>query len=181
MTVRLTIILATLCMLAWTSPAQARMERVCPGAHPAGMELACGKANLHRATSMLRFLRMYPKAGTRHDRAILERDGKWLQKYALRHISHAQSRMLPSIPHKSGWLCIHSHEGSWTDSGDPYWGGLQMDRSFMTTYGSDMIRRFHGYANVWPAWAQMVVAERAFSSGRGYGPWPNTARYCGLL
>ena len=56
-----------------------------------------------------------------------------------------------------------------------------MDRGFMETYGSDFIARFHGYANVWPVWAQMVAAERAYSSGRGYGPWPNTARSCGLL
>ena len=30
---------------------------------------------------------------------------------------------------------------AWNDSGDPYWGGLQMDRGFMRAYGSDMIAR----------------------------------------
>ena len=34
-------------------------------------------------------------------------------------------------PHYNTWLCIKSHEGSWQDSGAPYWGGLQMDWSFM--------------------------------------------------
>jgi hypothetical protein len=34
-----------------------------------------------------------------------------------------------------GLLCIHSHEGSWSDSGSPYWGGLQMDYSFQSAYG----------------------------------------------
>jgi len=28
---------------------------------------------------------------------------------------------------------------------------------------------------------QMWVAERAYRNGRGFYPWPNTARYCGLI
>lgn len=78
------------------------------------------------------------------------------------------------------WTCIHNHEGAWNDSGDPYWGGLQMDRSFMSSYGSDMIRKYGGYANVWSPRDQMIVAERAYYSGRGFGPWPNTRRMCGI-
>jgi hypothetical protein len=27
----------------------------------------------------------------------------------------------------------------------------------------------------------MWVAERAYRSGRGFYPWPNTARACGLI
>jgi hypothetical protein len=86
-----------------------------------------------------------------------------------------------SVGNTSAWECIHSHEGSWTDSGDPFWGGLQMDRGFMETYGADMIRKYGGYANLWSPQDQMIVAQRAYSSGRGYGPWPNTAQICGLL
>jgi hypothetical protein len=83
-------------------------------------------------------------------------------------------------PHKSAWLCIHRFEGSWSDSGDPYWGGLQMDRGFMLTYApSTLLRR--GWANRWTPVEQMWVAERAMRSGRGYSPWPNTARFCGLI
>ena len=79
------------------------------------------------------------------------------------------------------WMCIHSYEGSWQDAGDPYWGGLQMDRQFMRTYGSDMIAKHDGgLANTWEPWEQVVVAERAYAT-RGFTPWPNTARYCGLL
>jgi hypothetical protein len=96
-------------------------------------------------------------------------------------LAYVKRNALARPAHYSAWLCIHSYEGAWNDSGDPYWGGLQMDRGFMATYGSDMIRRYHGFANVWPPLAQMVVAERAFASGRGFSPWPNTARYCGLL
>lgn len=83
-------------------------------------------------------------------------------------------------PHKSGWLCIHRYEGRWTDGGDPYWGGLQMDRGFMSTYAPKVLLR-KGWANRWSVIDQMWVAERAHRSGRGYWPWPNTARFCGLL
>ena len=83
-------------------------------------------------------------------------------------------------PHKRGWLCIHHFEASWRDGNDPYWGGLQMDRSFMRSYAPRLLLR-RGWANRWTALEQMWVAERAHRSGRGYGPWPNTARYCGLL
>lgn len=98
-------------------------------------------------------------------------------------------RWLRSLPtaiawpaHYREWLCIHHYEGPWNDTGDPYWGGLQMDRSFMESYGGDVIRRHHGgFANTWTPLEQMTVAERAFRAGRGFGPWPNTARMCGLL
>ncbi|HSC50184.1 MAG TPA: hypothetical protein VLD16_07970 [Gaiellaceae bacterium] len=83
-------------------------------------------------------------------------------------------------PHKAALLCIHRLEGSWADSGDPYWGGLQMDRSFMQTYAPAVLLR-RGWANRWTPLEQLWVAERALRSGRGYSPWPNTARYCGLL
>ena len=77
------------------------------------------------------------------------------------------------------WMCIHDHEGAWTDPGDPYRGGLQMDSGFMRTYGSDLLRRY-GTADHWPPAAQVAVAERAYRT-RGFNPWPNTARACGVL
>jgi hypothetical protein len=90
------------------------------------------------------------------------------------------TRLAAHPPHKGGWLCIHHYEGSWSDSGDPYWGGLQMDRGFMRTYAPRVLLR-RGWANRWTPLEQMWVAERAHRSGRGYWPWPNTARYCGLI
>jgi hypothetical protein len=70
-------------------------------------------------------------------------------------------------PHQRDWLCIHRYEGSWSDSGDPYWGGLQMDRGFMEGYAPhDLLRR--GWANHWSPLEQMWVAERAYHSGRGF-------------
>lgn len=92
----------------------------------------------------------------------------------------AVARVAANPPHRQGWLCIHRYEGSWRDANDPYWGGLQMNRGFMGSYAPwSLLRR--GWANTWTPLEQMWVAERAFRSGRGYGPWPNTARSCGLL
>src|SRR5207302_1578247 len=43
-------------------------------------------------------------------------------------------------PHLSAWLCIHQYEGSWTDDGAPYYGGLQMDLGFQARYGRSLLR-----------------------------------------
>jgi hypothetical protein len=82
-------------------------------------------------------------------------------------------------PHKRQWLCIHHYEGSWKDPSAPYYGGLQMDLEFQATYGRPLLRR-KGTADHWTPIEQMWVAERAHRT-RGFWPWPNTARYCGLL
>ena len=79
-----------------------------------------------------------------------------------------------------GFQCIHRHEGAWNDPGAPYWGGLQMDLEFQRTYGREFLFAF-GTADRWPPALQIAVAIRAYLSGRGWHPWPNTARACGLL
>jgi hypothetical protein len=81
-------------------------------------------------------------------------------------------------PRLRDWLCIHRYEGSWVDSGSPYWGGLQMDLSFQQTYGGWLLSH-KGTADHWSPLEQIWVAERA-SRSRGFSPWPNTARDCGL-
>ena len=79
------------------------------------------------------------------------------------------------------WRCIHRGEGAWDeDNGNGYYGGLQMDLSFQRSYGGEFYRRF-GTADKWPVRAQLIAAERAYQSGRGFYPWPQTARACGLL
>jgi hypothetical protein len=83
-------------------------------------------------------------------------------------------------PHARAWECIHHYEGSWTDGNAPYYGGLQMDLGFQRRYGRALLAR-KGTANHWTPLEQMWVAERALRAGRGFYPWPNTARYCGLL
>jgi hypothetical protein len=89
-------------------------------------------------------------------------------------------RQAANPPHRSGWLCIQRHEGAWKDPNPPYYGGLQMDISFQRTYGRELLRR-KGTAENWTPLEQMWVAERAHRSGRGFYPWPNTARHCGLI
>jgi hypothetical protein len=79
------------------------------------------------------------------------------------------------------FTCIHGYEGAWTsNSGNGYYGGLQMDYGFMQRYGTEYLQRW-GTADRWPAWAQIAASVRAYQSGRGFYPWPNTARACGLL
>ncbi len=83
-------------------------------------------------------------------------------------------------PHYDEWMCIHRYEGSWVDPDAPYYGGLQMDLSFQRAYGGELLER-KGTADNWSPLEQMWVAERAHASGRGFYPWPNTARYCNLF
>ncbi len=84
-------------------------------------------------------------------------------------------------PHRRQWLCIHRFEGHWrARTGNGYYGGLQMDIAFQRRYGHWLLRR-KGTADKWTPLEQMWVAERAHRSGRGFYPWPNTARFCGLI
>ena len=99
--------------------------------------------------------------------------------HAWRQREHAVWRRANHPPGLNAWLCIHHYEGSWTDSGGPYWGGLQMDLGFQATYGGWLLRH-KGTADHWSPLEQIWVAVRA-SHTRGFSPWPNTARYCGVL
>jgi hypothetical protein len=78
------------------------------------------------------------------------------------------------------FTCIHRYEGSWTDGGAPYYGGLQMDLQFQRAYGREFLRAF-GTAENWPPSLQIAVAIKGYLAGRGFHPWPVTARRCGLL
>lgn len=83
----------------------------------------------------------------------------------------------------AGLLCIHGYEGSWTayNSSGPYYGGLQMDSSFMQHWGSDMLSKYGGRdARSWSPQDQLIVGARAVAH-IGYSPWPTTARMCHLL
>jgi hypothetical protein len=99
---------------------------------------------------------------------------------AWRRLASNLRRRAQNPPHKQAWLCIHRFEGSWRDPDPPYFGGLQMDVQFQRTYGAGIFR-LKGTADHWTPIEQMWAAERAHRSGRGFYPWPNTARYCGLI
>lgn len=80
----------------------------------------------------------------------------------------------------SAFYCIHRYEGPWNaNTGNGFYGGLQMDWSFMRAHGADFLARW-GTADRWPVWAQIEAASRAHRT-RGFSPWPNTARSCGLI
>ena len=99
-------------------------------------------------------------------------------RFWLRHAARAR-RTAFHPPHLAAWLCIHRYEGAWSDGGDPYWGGLQMDRGFMLRYApASLLRR--GWANAWSPIEQMWVAERALRSGVSFSAWPNSSRMCGI-
>ena len=104
--------------------------------------------------------------------------GKWALRLWRNRAAEARQRARHP-PHRREWLCIHRYEGSWRDTGAPYYGGLQMDIEFQATYGRELLRR-KGTAEHWTPLEQMWVAERAYRT-RGFWPWPNTARFCGLL
>jgi hypothetical protein len=84
-------------------------------------------------------------------------------------------------PHERQFRCIHRHEGGWeADTGNGYYGGLQMDIAFQRAYGRRLLRT-KGTADNWTPFEQIWVGERALRAGRGYHPWPVAARRCGLL
>ena len=105
-----------------------------------------------------------------------------LTTWRTRHVQAHKARSACPVrpPHYAAWLCIHRGEGSWTsNTGNGFYGGLQMDYGFQSTYGPELLRS-KGTADNWTPLEQMWVAERAWRS-RGFYPWPNTARMCGLL
>lgn len=109
---------------------------------------------------------------------------KWVRDLWRKRAARAE-RQAKNPPHRDEWLCIHRYErnpaqGWGTRTGNGYFGGLQMDIHFQRTYGPELLR-LKGTAEAWTPVEQMWVAERAYRSGRGFHPWPNTARYCGLL
>jgi len=99
---------------------------------------------------------------------------------AWKRVAVRTRRRAQNPPHRRQWLCIHRYEASWTDPNPPYYGGLQMDLSFQRAYAPALLGR-KGTADHWTPLEQMWAAERAHRAGRGFYPWPNTARYCGLI
>jgi len=135
----------------------------------------------------LNLRRIYPGTVTRRFASARAKSGTATLELWQRRLAAATVQVLrfgrPSIPSalNTAFLCIHHYEGGWSsNTGNGYYGGLQMDIGFQRSYGSDYLTRW-GTADNWPAWAQLQVAARAYRSGRGFYPWPNTARACGLM
>jgi hypothetical protein len=137
----------------------------------------------------LRLRRIYPGTVTRGFAHARRRTGAgtlrlWQERSALAALAvaeHAARRA--DVPDwlRDAFACIHRYEGAWdANSGNGYYGGLQMDIGFQRFYGRPFLHRW-GTADNWPVWAQIEAAAHAYRSGRGFGPWPRTARACGLL
>lgn len=133
----------------------------------------------HMTWKWQRLMGIRPTTSWKHERKAGTAYQKWIRHLWYKR-AHTAWRHAMNPPHEAAWKCIHRYEGAWTDSGAPYYGGLQMDLSFQRAYGSDLLRR-KGTADHWTPIEQMWVAERAYRSGRGFYPWPNTARSCGLI
>jgi hypothetical protein len=168
----LAVVAATIATVALASPAQARgIDRVSLSTILRQTDRYMVETRaIHHVTGRLRRGRFY-RIDRRHpEKSYVVWSGR---------LTRAR-RVLNSPPHRQAWECIHRYEGSWTDSGGPYYGGLQMDWGFMNTYGGWLLAR-RGPANRWSPAQQMWVAERALQHGRGFYPWPNSARMCGLI
>lgn len=84
------------------------------------------------------------------------------------------------------WLanadCVYQYErgahGWETRTGNGYYGGMQADMDFQRTYAPGYLSRW-GTADRWPWWAQLHMAYNGWVA-RGWNPWPNTSRLCGL-
>jgi hypothetical protein len=104
---------------------------------------------------------------------------RWMAHHFAKRDHHylaVRHRLFPKL------RCIHSYEGSWDayNAAGPYYGGFQMDASFMEHWGADKLHKYHGAdARSWSVHDQMAVASRAVLH-IGFSPWPNTAAMCGL-
>jgi len=77
-------------------------------------------------------------------------------------------------PNYHGWMAVASCESERTwdiNTGNGYYGGLQMDRDFARTYDPAAYAQL-GTPDRWPVWRQMRAADRAYET-RGLRPWPN--------
>ncbi|WP_217912747.1 transglycosylase family protein [Miltoncostaea marina] len=121
------------------------------------------------------------EAGRRAQLARLRTLSRWLAARTER-VRPQERPLSERLRHYDALACIAGHEsgGRWDIStGNGYYGGLQMDVAFQRTYAPDLLRR-KGTADNWTMEEQMRTAQRAIRT-RGFTPWPNTARMCGLL
>jgi hypothetical protein len=157
---------------------------------PDGSSAESARKTVHIDVGMVEAIRHY-RATTRRLQSVM--DHRVVRLTPLRHASlrrvhtvwrkravTVKRRFEAGPRHRRGWMCIHRYEGAWSDDRSPYYGGLQMDIGFQRHYGG-MLFRAKGTADNWTPLEQMWVAERAHRSGRGFYPWRNTARTCGLI
>ena len=166
-------------------------------AAPTGAGLARTTARVTQADHqrVLRKIARYRRTAWRLESLVMARrtpssGAAWrLRDYRFRvHVLRGWRRRATAVwrrfsnpPNEAAWECIHRGEGAWDgNTGNGFYGGLQMDLEFQRTYAPRFLLR-KGTADRWTRLEQIWVAERARQRGRGFYPWPNTARACGLL
>lgn len=105
---------------------------------------------------------------------------RWWRTHPVAYVALQYAR--EAEPLRAQFMCIAGHESGHTwaiSTGNGYYGGLQMDRTFQRGYGPELYAT-KGTADNWTVDEQIAVASRAVPD-RGFTPWPNTARMCGLL
>jgi hypothetical protein len=172
----------TFAFFAWYLGPAIDLETSPAGSNPAyasgsmeGGNGAEAQAERHPGTFQGRTARWWAR------RAVQARKDANARGQTIRRLRHAQLR---SSAHFFGWLqgadCVHRHESiRWeAATGNGYYGGMQADLGFQRAYAPDHLARW-GTANNWPWWAQLEMAYRGWLF-RGWQPWPNTSRACGL-
>lgn len=170
--------LIALCALAAPASAPAKGAALLP----AGDQYLLGPISAKRKNTWhwQRVMGKRPTPSTRSEaRSRSPHYRRWVLRLWSKRAERAR-RQAARPPRRSAWLCIQRFEGPWNDPNAPYYGGLQMDLTFQRLYGGYLLER-KGTADRWSPLEQMWVAERAYRSGRGFYPWPNTARFCGLI
>jgi hypothetical protein len=181
-------ILACVCALAGALGANGQDDPT-PAPPPTATAAAAAEDSDYLARQLQRIINRYRRKvwhwqrvmGHRVTRALRHPPAELADRVPLwRRVAVRTWRRAQHPPHAAAWRCIQRFEGAWRDAGEPYYGGLQMDIGFQRRYGAYLLRR-KGTADRWTPLEQMWVAERALRAGRGFYPWPNTARACGLL
>jgi hypothetical protein len=159
------------------------------------------KKNYQKSESVVRWFNNRGRWAlyTRHNRCITVKPKShtiicWNARQALRKHALRMKRLKPIIapplvpdgypPHYKDWKCIMYyeawHHGKWrANTGNGFYGGLQMNMDFQRAYGASLLRT-KGTADNWTPREQMWVAEKGLRARGGFNPWPNTGRYCGL-
>jgi hypothetical protein len=164
-----------------SSANRSKLQQACATAHHALTTVSFFKSHKHHWMLAPRYRKWWQVPGKKWRKTVHR--ARALLRYHERRLAVASKRIqqltFPSYL-ESAFLCIHHYEGAWdANTGNGYYGGLQMDTSFQNSYGKEFVARW-GTADNWPVWAQLEAARRAYASGRGFGPWPNTARACGF-
>jgi Transglycosylase-like domain len=108
-------------------------------------------------------------------------DAPWIEQRQAWRFRAQRITAIRLDPWTADWyaaaICIHQHEGAWTDdTGNGYYGGMQFDYGTWLAYGGG---QFAQTANLAAPRDQLLVAYSTWLA-RGWQPWPVSSVECGL-